>query len=241
MGLQTVSWLLEGEVLHRDSLGSLQVLRPGQLGLMTAGNAIAHAEESPAQHPPVLHGAQLWVALPGSARDRAPAFDFHTGLPVIDGGSWLATVIAGAFGGAQSPATVYSPLVGVDLTLGAGAAAPLPLEADFEYAVLVASGAAEVDGVRVEPGSLLYLGCGRTELSARPEGAARMLLFGGEPFAEQIVMWWNFVARTAEEIAAARHDWMATERFGAVHGFPGERIPAPALPPGTLMPRGRAR
>ncbi len=242
MGLQTVSWLHEGEVLHRDSLGSLQTVRPRELGLMTSGRAISHSEESPHGHPPLLHGAQLWVALPGEHRHTAPAFEHHADLPVITGGGGLsATVILGELDGATSPGTTYSPLVGADLTLAAGTDARLPVDPDFEYAALAISGETEVDGVRLAPGALLYLGCGRTELPLRSEDAGSLMLLGGEPFEEEIVMWWNFVGRTGEEIAQARADWMAGNRFGEVHGYDGARLLAPELPPVPLKPRGRAR
>ncbi len=240
-GLQTVSWLLDGEVLHRDSLGSLRTLRPGELGLMTAGRAIAHSEESPREHAPLLHGAQLWVALPDGSRGIDPHFEFHGALPILDEPGLRATVIMGELDGARSPGVAYSPLVGADLALTAGADALLPLEPDFEYAALAASGDIEVDGVALSTGSLLYLGCGRTDLRLRADSAGRMLLLGGEPFGEKIVMWWNFIGRSGEEIAAARQDWMTGGRFGTVHGYYGDRLSAPPLPSLPLKPRGRER
>ncbi|TXC95086.1 pirin family protein [Streptomyces sp. ISID311] len=241
MGLQTVSWLRQGEVLHRDSLGSLQTVRPRELGLMTSGRAIAHSEESPHGHGPFLHGAQLWVALPGEHRDTAPAFEHHTDLPVIDGGGLSATVLLGELDGATSPGTTYSPLVGADLTLAAGTDTRLPVDPDFEYAALTIAGESEVDGVRLGPGALLYLGCGRSELPLRSDADSSLMLLGGEPFEEQIVMWWNFVGRSQEDIEEARSAWMSGSRFGTVHGYDGDRLPAPALPPVPLKPRGRAR
>ncbi|GAA3515907.1 pirin family protein [Actinocatenispora rupis] len=240
-GLQTVSWLLDGEVLHRDSLGSLATIRPGELGLMTAGAAIAHSEESPPVHPALLHGTQLWVALPDADRHVRPAFEHHPDLPVLTERGLSATVLLGTLAGATSPGTTYTPLVGADLTLAARAATRLPLEPDFEYAVLSAAGAAEIDGAPLALGALMYLGTGRTELPIRTDAAARLLLLGGEPFAEQIVMWWNFVARSHDEIAAARAEWADGGRFGTVHGYHGERLPAPALPATQLKPRGRTR
>ncbi|MDT7661162.1 MAG: quercetin 2,3-dioxygenase [Pseudonocardiales bacterium] len=264
IGLQTVSWLLDGAVHHRDSLGSDVTIHPGQLGLMTAGRAIAHSEQSPPVHPAQLHGAQLWVALPGAARDMAPAFELHTELPTLTDRGLRATVLLGELTGAASPGTVHTPLLGVDLTLAAGADVRLPLEPDFEYAVLAPSGAgtvigsgaavggdsrtgrprievagAEVADVSVGLGDLLYLGTGRSELRIRTEQASRLLLLGGEPFDEKLVMWWNFVARDGAEITEARADWMAGRRFGTVAG--GDPQPAPAMPATPLIPRGRAR
>ncbi|MFG3667662.1 pirin family protein [[Kitasatospora] papulosa] len=236
IGLQTVSWLHEGEVLHRDSLGSLQQIRPRELGLMTSGRAISHSEESPKPHARFLHGAQLWVALPGSDRHVEPRFEHHTGLPAVTAPGLTATVILGELDGAASPGTAYTPIVGADLTLTAGAEARLPLDPDFEYAVLSMSGEAEIDGVPVLPGSMLYLGCGRTELPLRAASDAGLMLLGGEPFAEEIVMWWNFVGRSHEEIEQARQDWMEGPRFGEVKGYDGGRLPAPELPPVALKP-----
>ncbi|PYC76274.1 pirin [Streptomyces tateyamensis] len=241
MGLQTVSWLHDGEVLHRDSLGSLQTVRPRELGLMTSGRAISHSEESPADHPRLLHGAQLWVALPDAHRHVAPHFEHHPVLPEITAAGLRGTVIMGTADGATSPGTTYTPLVGVDLTLREGARAQLPVEPDFEYAVLSISGSVEVDGVRVEPGSLLYLGTGRTTLPLLARTDAAVLLLGGEPFEERLVMFWNFIGRDHAEIVQAVQDWDQGDRFGVVHGYTGERLRAPALPPGPLKPRGRVR
>ncbi|WP_381791531.1 pirin family protein [Streptomyces niveus] len=241
MGLQTVSWLHDGEVLHRDSLGSLQTVRPRELGLMTSGRAISHSEESPRPHARLLHGAQLWVALPDAHRDVDPHFQHHADLPEVTAPGLTATVILGTLDGTTSPGTTYTPLVGADLALTPGTDARLPLDPDFEYAVLAMSGEAEVDGVPVPAGSMLYLGCGRTELPLRTDSPAGLMLLGGEPFEEEIVMWWNFIGRSHEEIEAARKDWMASTRFGAVTGYDGARLPAPELPPVALKPRGRVR
>jgi quercetin 2,3-dioxygenase len=240
-GLQTVSWLHEGEVLHRDSLGSVATVRPYELGLMTAGRAIAHAEQSPADHPALLHGAQLWVALPDQHRNTAPRFDHHPQLPTITAPGLRGTVILGEIDGARSPGVTFSPLVGADLAVAAGADVALPLERDFEYAVLAMSGSAEVDGVPLDPGSMLYLGCGRAELRLRADVDSGLMLLGGEPFGEEIVMWWNFIGRTHAEIVEFREAWQSGDRFGAVHGYTGDRLAAPALPPTPLKARGRVR
>jgi len=234
IGLQTVSWLLEGEILHRDSLGSTQAVRPGQLNLMTAGRGIAHSEESPPDRPQRLHGVQLWIALPDARRHMDPAFDHHPDLPVADDDGMRVTVLAGEVAGLRSPARVHSPLVGLDVALSGGAAARLPLQTEFEHAALVTSGTASVDTVVLSPGTLLHLGRGRRDIALGADRPARLLLLGGEPFGEEIVMWWNLVARTTEEIAAARADWEAGRRFGEVRGYPGARLIAPPLPEGRL-------
>ncbi|MFH9861473.1 pirin family protein [Streptomyces sp. NPDC017202] len=241
IGLQTVSWLHEGEVLHRDSTGSLQTIRPRELGLMTSGRAISHSEESPRSHAPTLHGAQLWVALPDAHRHTDPHFEHHATLPAVTAPGLTATVILGDLDGVTSPGTAYTPIVGADLALTRGADVRLPLVPDFEYGVLAMSGEVQVDGVPVLPGSMLYLGCGRRELPLRAESDAAVMLLGGEPFDEELIMWWNFVARTQEEIEQARQDWTTGTRFGEVHGYDGPPLRAPDLPATPLKPRGRVR
>ena len=240
IGLQTVSWLLEGEVHHRDSIGSDALISPGQLGLMTAGSGITHAEQSPVPHPALLHGVQLWVALPGSDLDAAPAWQHSADLPALTAAGMRAMVIMGELGGATSPGHAYTPLVGADVVLDAGAEALLPLEPEFEYALLAMAGSVEVENATLSVGTMLYLCCGRRDLRLRASGPARVLLLGGVPFEEQIVMWWNFVGRSNEEIAAAREQWMTGSRFGVVAGA-GEPLPAPPLPAGRLKPGGRTR
>jgi redox-sensitive bicupin YhaK (pirin superfamily) len=241
IGLQTVSWLLDGEVHPRDSIGSDQLIRPGDLGLMTAGAAIAHAEQSPAPHPALLHGVQLWVALPDGARTGPPAWDHHPTPPTMRDSGATATVIMGSLAGETSPGRTYSPLVGVDVALDAAADVLLPLEPEFEHAVLVMSGSVDVDGASLTPGVMIYLGCARRDLRLSSASGARVLLLGGAPFEEQIVMWWNFVARSNDEIVAAREEWMTGSAFPDVAGFDGYRLPAPDLPPGKLKPGGAVR
>ena len=241
-GLQTVTWLVAGEVLHRDTLGTVQEIRPGRLNLMTAGRGIAHAEETPRSHTPVLHGVQLWVALPHAARDMPPAFAHHADLPVVGDGGLAATVLMGSLAGETSPAACYSPLVGAEIRLAPDASSTLPLRADFEYAALALDGAPIVDGHPLKPGPLLYLGTGRKSLPLGAGSAARVLLLGGEPFAERLVMLWNFVAREHDEIVQMRADWAdRTPRFGEVQGYDGPPLPAPPMPITRLVPRGRVR
>ncbi|XVV09129.1 pirin family protein [Actinoplanes sp. CA-131856] len=241
-GLQTVTWLLRGEVLHRDVLGSVQEIRPGQLNLMTAGRGIAHSEETPVEHSPILHGVQLWVALPHAVRDMAPAFAHHADLPVVSRDGLTATVLMGSFEGVTSPAACYTPLIGAELTLEAGAEVDLPLDPSFEYALLTLDGAPTADGTTLKPGPLLYAGEGRRSMRLATSSASRLLLLGGEPFEERLVMWWNFVARDHDEVVQMRADWAdRTPRFGDVHGYDGEPLPAPPMPITRLVPRGRVR
>ena len=232
IGLQTVTWLISGNVLHRDSLGSEQVIRPGQLNLMTAGRGIAHSEESPAEHDPSLHGVQLWVALPDASRHTEPAFAHHAELPATGIGGFEVTVFAGSLGGARSPARMFSEIVGAELAAHRDASASIPLAASHEHVIFVATGSARVDrtpdAAVLRPGQLLYLDAGRERVGVSAAAGSRLFLLGGVPLGEQLVMWWNLVARTPEEIEAAVADWRAG-RFGTVAGYDGEPLPAPPL------------
>jgi redox-sensitive bicupin YhaK (pirin superfamily) len=218
IGLQTVTWLAAGEILHRDSLGSEQVIRAGQLNLMTAGIGVAHSEEATGRYAGELHGIQLWVAQPDATRNGRPAFEHHAELPRVElGRHGDATVFVGDFAGAESPARRDSEHTGVDVALRGPCA--LPLRADYEYAVVVLDGAVDVEGTTVTPGHLAYLGSGREEVDVRTAdgAAARLVLLGGVPFDDEILMWWNFVARTRAEIDEARAAWQAFDhRFGVV-------------------------
>ena len=239
-GLQTVSWLLSGDVEHRDSLGSVARIRPGELNVMTSGRGIAHSEVSAASSGP-LHGVQLWVALPDAHRHQPPHFEQHTDLP-----SWRTegadvTVILGELAGHRSPAASYSPTVGAAVRLDAGARCVLPLEPAFEHAVLLLAGSASVMGVSPPPGALLLVGGARTELHLVSGPGAQLLLLGGQPLEEDLLMWWNFVGRSHEEILADRADWDSGSRFGVVGGYPGPRLSAPPLPTTVLRPRPRRR
>ncbi|WP_194826817.1 pirin family protein [Nocardia sp. XZ_19_231] len=242
IGLQTVTWPLDGYIRHRDSVGSDVVIEPGQLNLMTSGRGIAHSEfgVSGAES---ANGLQLWIALPGTATGVDPHFEQHRELPIYAAPGLRATVLIGALGGVTSPAKAYTPIVGADILLDPGAEVRLPLERAFEHAVLVIAGTVTVDGTDLTPGPLLYLGTDRDELRLSSTEGAHFALVGGEPFAEELVMWWNFVARSHDEIVDAREAWEArdTSRFPTVVGhIPDERIPAPPLPPLRLKPRKRA-
>jgi len=228
IGLQTVTWLLEGEVLHKDSLGNERLIQPGQLNLMTSGWGISHSEETPSGNSGRLHGLQLWVALPDARRRVAPSFDHYAELPVTTIGVARAVVLIGEFNGARSPAKAYSKMVGADVVVDNDGAVDLPLDPSFEHALMPIEGNVALGDRTLEPSTLYYLGTGRDVVALTASAGSRVVLLGGEPFGERILMWWNFVARTPEEIAEARNDWEQGNRFGSV-AYIGDRIPAPPL------------
>lgn len=228
--LQTFSWLIEGEVLHRDSLGNAQIIRPGQVNLMTAGRGIVHTEESlPGERG--LHLAQLWIALPSSHANCEPAFDHYPELPRWEAGGCTFTLLAGSFADHTAPARLHSPLVGIDITSAQGGALELALNPAFEYGILPLEGSLRIDAESFVTDEFAYLGAGAETLKVELAPGTRILLLGGEPFAEQIVMWWNFVGYSREEIAKAQRDWESGDpRFGDVAGHEGKRLAAPPLP-----------
>lgn len=231
-GLQTVTWPFAGHVEHRDSVGSIRVLNPGELNLMTAGKGISHSEISlPTSHS--LHAAQLWLALPESARGIDPFFEHHDDLPILEAGANSGTVFIGSFAGQNSPAKVFTPLVGAELRVDGDW--DLPLEPDFEHGILAVSGELFVNGEPLAVDDLVYLEPGE---SASISGNGVALLLGGEPFKEHIVMWWNFIARSHAEIVAMREAWNAQgPDWEPFEDRIGGWIPAPELPNVELRPR----
>lgn len=241
-GLQTASWLFTGEIEHRDSLGVHAMVRPGELNLMTGGAGICHSEVSTA-NTTVLHGVQLWIALPDRHRDAPRNFQHHVPEPVEVNGA-VVRVFLGALCGETSPVDTFSPLLGAELVLAPRADLVLAVDPAHEHGVLVDHGTPTLNGTHLGHGELGYAATGADTLHlANPSDApARVVLLGGEPFGEEIVMWWNFVGRTHDEIARFRDEWQAeSDRFGRVEGYPGARLPAPPLPTGRLRPRGNPR
>lgn len=237
-GLQTVTWPLSGEVRHKDNLGSDVVLRPGELNLMTAGNGVSHSEFSLEGTGP-SQGLQLWVALPEGRRHGEAAFEHHADLPTVEMPHLSATVFMGTLEDSVSPATTYSPLVGAELRLRPGSS-EIAVDPAFEHAVMVIEGNVRVNSRYLAPTEMLYMRRDRLTISFTAESDAKLLLIGGEPFEEDIVMWWNFIGRTHGEIALARADWEAgSARFGTVAGHDGQVIPAPEMPNIRLRPRHR--
>lgn len=251
IGLQTVTWPFVGEVRHRDAVGSDVVISRGQLNLMTSGAGIAHSEYSVGEDEVPLDALQLWIALPESRRHGGPAFERHEDLPEVtlaagSGPDAVATVVMGTLAGVASPATAYTPLVGAELRIPAGTTVTVPLDPAWEHALVGVEGRAdlvltETGATSVLPQRLVYLGTQRAEVEiASPAGDAVLFLLGGEPFEDEIVMWWNFVGRSHDEIHAAREEWEAgSPRFGHVVGHGSERIPAPPLPHVRLTARRR--
>jgi quercetin 2,3-dioxygenase len=251
-GLQTVSWLFTGEVEHRDSAGNHAMVRPGELNLMTAGRGISHSEVSPASTT-TLHGAQLWVALPESARHVEPGFE-HYAPDAVTGDGWRARVFLGSLLGDRSPVTTYSPLLGAELLLEPHTELVLDVDPAFEHGLLVDGGVLSVAGQETKQNELTYVPPGSAELAlAAYDEPVRLLLLGGEPFGESIVMWWNFVGRTHDEVVAFREEWQAQitadgavvadsqdvsgGRFGVVVGDHLPPIPAPEMPHVRLKQR----
>lgn len=252
MGLQTVTWPLVGEVRHRDSLGSDVLLRAGQLNLMTAGAGIAHSEYSLGEGAVELDALQLWIALPEDARWDTRGFERHEVLPTVtlaasEGADAEATVLMGRLTGVSSPATNHSPLVGAQIHIAGGSRVRIPLDPAWEHALVLLDGDFEAltmddDGSVVRPGrnDLFHLGSDRPSIELTSREGAAVLLLGGEPFAEELVMWWNFVGRSHEEIVQARDEWEArSARFGQVDGHGDVRVPAPPMPSVRLTPRTR--
>jgi quercetin 2,3-dioxygenase len=239
-GLQTVSWLFSGEVEHRDSAGVRAMVRPGELNLMTAGVGICHSEVSTAATT-VLHGAQLWVALPDADGDTDRSFAHYAPEPRSLARATMR-VFLGELAGDRSPVHTFTPLLGAQLDLDPRADVTLEVDPIFEHGVLLDQGSVEVAGTALAVADLAFLAAGsdRLEVVNRGQSPARVLLLGGPPFPEQLVMWWNFVGRSHEDIVLYRQMWEDhDDRFGAVQGYQGalSRLPAPPLPNATLRPR----
>ena len=229
IGLQTVTWLFSGEALHKDSMENEQLIVPGQLNLMTAGKGISHSEETPGRNSSKLHGVQFWVALPDAYRNTEPSFHHHSKLPEINFGSARVVVLIGALAETLSPATSYSEMIGAEFTANQKDDLDLPIKSNFEHAIFPIEGSILLDKEILQPDVLYYLGSGRDSLSISVSAKTKFLLVGGAPFGEKILMWWNFVAHTSEEISRARTEWEEGNRFGTVRRYAGNRIPAPPL------------
>jgi len=229
IGLQTITWLLDGEVLHTDSLGSEAILHPGGVNVMTAGKGIAHAEETPNDNRGALDGIQLWTALLDEHRHIPPSFTKLEEVPVVELSGGIVRLFAGEMDDLTSPAPHFSEILGADVQIHSHEICTIPLKPEFEHAILLLHGDCSLEGEALGKKSLYYLGKRRDCLSLNSKNGCRLLLIGGLPFPERILMWWNFVARTPEEIAQARSDWEAERRFGKVPLENRQRLSAPSL------------
>jgi redox-sensitive bicupin YhaK (pirin superfamily) len=241
-GLQTVSWLFSGEIEHRDSAGHRALVRPGEVNLMTAGRGISHSEYS-TPGTTTLHGAQLWLALPAAHSQVDPAFE-HYAPPLLVGEGWVGQVFLGSLLGHVSPVQTYSPLVGAEIRIEAGTTLRMAVDPSYEHGILLDSGALRVDGKPLERNGLGYVEPGTSEIVLSADQDALVLVLGGTPFGEQIVMWWNFIGREHDEVAGYRAQWQhlietgSDGRFSLPEDDPLPPLPAPALPNARMVRRG---
>ncbi len=234
INLATVTWLFQGAIDHRDSIGSYSTIRPGQVNLMTAGRGIVHSERSPAEERakgPQLYGMQTWLALPDGREEIDPAFEAQGRLPVIEDGAAKAVVIMGELWGERALTTTYAGTIYAEIVLGAQGAIPIEAQAD-ERALMLVGGEAEVDGVALELFQLAVLKPG-AEMTLRSAKGARVMLLGGEAFTTKRHAWWNFVSSSRERINQAKDDWR-NGRFPTVPGDSEEYIPLPEKQPKTV-------
>ena len=234
INLATVTWLFEGAIDHRDSIGSFATIRPGQVNLMTAGKGIVHSERSPEAERkagPKLYGMQTWLALPDGREEIDPAFEAVTDLPVIEDGHAKAIVIMGELWGERAPTTTHADTIYAEIMLEPGGMIPLEEDAD-ERAVMLVGGEASVDGHALTLYQLAVLQPGR-EMTLESRSGARVMLMGGEAFTTKRHAWWNFVSSSRERINQAEDDWREG-RFGTVPGEDGEFIPLPDGAPKTV-------
>ncbi|MBE1529308.1 hypothetical protein GGC65_003764 [Sphingopyxis sp. OAS728] len=238
INLATVTYLFEGAIDHRDSLGTFATIRPGACNLMTAGSGIVHSERTPAAERATgsgISGMQTWLALPDGKEEIDAAFEHvaKDDLPLIEDNGVSARVIMGSLWGATAPITQHAATIYADILMNAGATMPIDAEAD-ERAVLVALGDASLDGERLERYSLYILKPGQA-MTLRAESDARVMLLGGEAFKTPRHVWWNFVSSSRDRINQAKHDWKE-RKFPLVPGDSEEFIPIPEVPKTVSYP-----
>ena len=238
INLATVTYLFEGAIGHRDSLGTDQVIEPGAVNLMTAGRGIVHSERSPAATRPAgpaFYGMQTWLALPDGREEVDPAFEHVSGadLPLVQAEGVSARILMGTLWGATAATTQAAATIYADVVMTAFAQVPIDADAD-ERAILVTEGDAELDGQRLEPFTLYVLAPGQP-MTLTATTAARAMLLGGEAFATPRHVWWNFVSSSQDRIVQAKEDWQA-RRFPLVPGDEVEYIPIPAVPKTVSYP-----
>lgn len=229
-GLQTFTYLLDGKILHRDSIGSFQHIEPGQVNIMTAGYGVSHSENSVPSDAKYIHGVQLWIALPDEVRNSSASFFHHDNLPLLQQNNFQIKVLAGEFNNNNANVTVHTPLVCLHIHALKDAETRLNLNPEFEYGILLLSGDVKADDETLHQSTLLYSPPGHHHVTLTARRDSHIFIVGGKPFEEEVLLWWNFVARNKDEIAKATTDWQSGQRFGEVKNYPGERLEAPALP-----------
>jgi redox-sensitive bicupin YhaK (pirin superfamily) len=230
INLATVTWLFEGAIDHRDSIGSFATIRPGQVNLMTAGHGIVHSERSPQAERdagPKLYGMQTWLALPEAYEEMGPAFEAVSDLPVVEDQCAKATVIMGSLWGKNARTTTYADTIYADILLGTSGALPIDVSAD-ERALMLVGGQASIDGMALGMYELTVLVPGQS-MALTSELGGRVMLLGGEAFATPRHVWWNFVSSSRDRIDQAKADWKSGN-FPKVHGDEEEWIPIPEQP-----------
>ena len=234
--LATVTWLFEGAIDHRDSLGTKSTIRPGTVNLMTAGRGIVHSERSPQEERlkgPAIYGMQTWLALPDGREDIDPAFEAVSDLPTVEDSGATATVIMGELWGAKAPTTIYADTIYAEIALTPGGMIPIDAHTE-ERAVMLVGGDATLDGESLQPYELYVLKPGTNMMLGSKDGARAMLL-GGEAFSTRRYVWWNFVSSDRDRIEQAKEDWQAG-RFAKVPGDEEEYIPLPDKPKTVSYP-----
>jgi redox-sensitive bicupin YhaK (pirin superfamily) len=252
-GLQTVSWLFSGQVEHRDTTGAHAFVRPGELNIMTAGSGIAHSEYS-TPTTTVLHGAQLWVALPAATRFTEPGFE-HYAPPVSQVDGCRVVVFLGSLFGQTSPVTMHSELVGAEVTIPAEGSLEIDLDSRHEHGFLCDTGTLTIGTATAKPGEIVFQPVGARSVTVRAgDEDTRLLVLGGTPFGERIVMWWNFIGRSHDEVVEFREQWQrerdlartgtadeaggGARRYGRFPDAWDHTLPAPELPNLRLRSRG---
>ncbi len=230
IGLQTFTWMIEGTMMHTDSIGSKQLIRPKQVNLMTAGYGISHTEVAPDTETR-MHAAQLWIALPDDKINMAPQFDHYPVLPVVEKDNIEFTVLVGEFMDTVSPVQVHTELLGIDFFTKEQTKTRIPLNPKFEYGFMALEGDAIVNGHDLNSDNMVVLEPGISQIEVELPKGSRLLLIGGEPFESPILLWWNLVGRTQEELKTATEQWINQDaRFGTIPDYDGPRLEAPAFP-----------
>ena len=236
INLATVTWLFEGAIDHRDSIGSFSTIHPGTVNLMTAGTGIVHSERSPETERvggPALYGMQTWLALPDGREELDPAFEAISALPLVEDDCVKAQVIMGELWGRRAPTTCYAETIYAEINLGPAGAIPIDAEAD-ERAVMLVGGEANIDGLPLDLYALVLLKPGEA-MTLRSDRGGKVMLMGGEAFKTHRYVWWNFVSSSRERINQAKDDWL-DDRFPKVPGDEEEFIPLPQKPTTVSYP-----